>query len=137
MSICLADRTLGMGDKMGRDLLLAVTTQRPLPEICAASASTQEQELTRVKKMIISSEKKMSGDLDDIFPAFKFYIESCWCSTNRTLIAPVNWMPAVFQELSTQHVRWRVICLKVRETEAHSRSVICAVSSGVRREAGV
>lgn len=79
----------------------------------------------------------MSSDLDDIFPGFKFYIESCGCSTNRTLIAPVNWMPAAFQELSAQHVRWVVICLKVRETGAHSRSVICAVSSGVRLEAGV
>lgn len=37
--ICLVDRTLGIDNKMGHDLLLAMTTQKPLPEIRAESKS--------------------------------------------------------------------------------------------------
>ena len=63
VSICLVDRSLGKDAKMGHDLLLTMTTETSLPELCTASASGQEPELTRVGKMIISSEKKNTSSV--------------------------------------------------------------------------
>lgn len=118
VSICLVDRSLGKDAKMGHDLLLTITTQRSLPEICTASASTQEPELTRVGKIIISSEKKYVKCLDDTFPACKFYIESCWCSTNITLIALIILIGHLLCFRSFLH---NMLHFKVGETAAQSQ----------------
>lgn len=75
MSVCLVDRGLGKDAKMGHDLLLTMTTERSLPEICTASANSQEPELTGVGKMIISSEKKsMSSVLMTLFQPASFIL---------------------------------------------------------------
>lgn len=77
MSVCLVDRGLGKDAKMGHDLLLTMTTERSLPEICTASANSQEPELTGVGKMIISSEKKnMSSVLMTLFQPASFILNS-------------------------------------------------------------